>query len=114
MKISNLTKALLLSLTVLTTQIAHAANMLSEKTDKSMEKTGNYLSDSAVTTKIKAKLMATDDLKVSDVNVETNQGIVSLTGSVDNLHSKNQIVNLTRQIKGVKSVEENLTVRMIN
>ncbi len=83
----------------------HAAE---EKT--TIEKTGDYLSDAAITTKIKAALMAEDDLKSAGVHVETSNGVVSLSGNVTSDASVALAESVTRDIAGVKEVHNNLIV----
>ncbi|WP_371827430.1 BON domain-containing protein [Cupriavidus sp. KK10] len=51
-------------------------------TDLSAEKTKQSVSDSAITTKVKTKLLATKDLKSTGIHVKTRNGTVNLSGSV--------------------------------
>jgi osmotically-inducible protein OsmY len=47
------------------------------------------------------------------VDVETKDGIVTLSGSVDNLLAKDRAVELARTVKGVRSVVDQLTVKPV-
>ena len=47
------------------------------------EGTGEYLDDSAITTKVKAAIFNEPTLKVFQINVETFKGDVQLSGFVD-------------------------------
>jgi hypothetical protein len=44
------------------------------------EGTGEYVDDSAITTKVKAAILEEPGLKVSEVKVETFKGVVQLSG----------------------------------
>jgi hyperosmotically inducible protein len=45
------------------------------------------------------------------VNVDTNQGVVDLNGSVDSVHTKQRAAELARQVDGVRKVVNNLKVQ---
>lgn len=60
-------------------------------------------SDSWITTKIKAQMLATEDLKSSSIKVLTENGVVFLMGSVS--HQQAEIaVDIARQVSGVQKV----------
>lgn len=75
-----------------------------------IEKTGDYLSDAAITTKIKAALIAEEDLKSTGIDVETSAGVVTLSGAVSSDASVALAENVTRDITGVKDVHNKLEV----
>lgn len=85
-----------------------AVNAAEEKT--TIEKTGDYLSDAAITTKIKAALIAENDLKSAGVDVETSNGVVTLSGNVASDASVALAETVTRDIVGVKDVHNKLEV----
>ncbi|VDZ81094.1 Osmotically inducible protein OsmY [Salmonella bongori] len=43
-----------------------------QKVDNSMNKVGNFMDDSAITAKVKAALVDHDNIKSTDISVETN------------------------------------------
>ncbi|PVF11477.1 molecular chaperone OsmY, partial [Yersinia pestis] len=47
------------------------------KIDSSMKKVDNYMSDSAVTAKVKSALLEEKSLKSTDISVETSNGVVT-------------------------------------
>ncbi|MFF7710504.1 BON domain-containing protein [Pseudomonas sp. NPDC007930] len=62
-------------------------------------------SDTWITTKVKSDLLTEKGIPASDIKVETNQGVVSLSSQVTITESqKKQAVAITKKIKGVKSV----------
>jgi osmotically-inducible protein OsmY len=75
------------------------------------EGTGEYLDDSAITTKVKAAILNEPTLKVFQVNVETFKGEVQLSGFVDSAQSAAKAGAVARSVKGVKSVKNNLIVK---
>ena len=61
--------------------------------------------DAWITTKVKSEFGTTKGIKVTDISVSTNDGVVTLTGNVESSMEKNHAVRIARQIKGVKSVD---------
>jgi osmotically-inducible protein OsmY len=75
------------------------------------EGTGEYVDDSAITTKVKAAIVNEPTLKVFQINVETFKGEVQLSGFVDSTQSVQKAGEVARSVKGVKSVKNNLIVK---
>lgn len=75
------------------------------------EGTGEYVDDAVITTKVKAAIFEDATLKVAEVNVETFKGVVQLSGFVNSQASINKAVELTRHIKGVKSVKNDMRIK---
>ena len=75
------------------------------------EGTGEYVDDSVITTKVKAAIFEDATLKVAEVNVETFKGVVQLSGFVSSQTSMNKAVELTRHVKGVKSVKNDMRIK---
>ena len=75
------------------------------------EGTGEYVDDAVITTKVKAAIFEDATLKVAEVNVETFKGVVQLSGFVSSQTSMNKAVELTRHIKGVKSVKNDMRIK---
>lgn len=69
---------------------------------------GAAVTDTVITGKVKAKLMAEDSLKKSDVDVTTTNGVVTLTGAVSSSHAKSVAGKATKTVEGVKSVDNQL------
>jgi hyperosmotically inducible periplasmic protein len=68
-------------------------------------------SDSAITSKIKSKYLIEKNFKSFDVSVETKDGIVVLSGFVDNPATKTRAGQIAAAVKGVKSVSNGLIVK---
>ena len=75
------------------------------------ESTGEYVTDSWITTKVKAALVEDSQVKATEVNVETFKGVVQLSGFVSSNAAMNQAVYLTQGIKGVTSVRNDMRIR---
>ena len=75
------------------------------------EGTGEYIDDSAITTKVKSAILGDSALKVFQINVETFKGEVQLSGFVDSAAAKQKAEVVARGVGGVKSVRNNLIVK---
>ena len=75
------------------------------------EGTGEYVDDSVITTKVKAAIFNEATLKTFEINVETFKGVVQLSGFVTSPSSISKATELTRQVKGVKSVKNDLRIK---
>ena len=78
--------------------------------DKSNQ-TVQVFDDAAITTAMKAKLVADDNLKALDINVDTVGGVVTLTGMATSASAKNHATDIAGTVEGVSSVNNNLTVQ---
>lgn len=71
----------------------------------------NAAEDTVITAKVKAALLADTDVKGLDIKVETNQGTVSLSGTVTSQAQIDNAMRITRNIEGVKNVDNKMTVK---
>lgn len=67
--------------------------------------------DEAITERVETEIAKDSDLKDSDISVQTNAGIVSLTGEVRNILTSAQASWTAWQVPGVKSVKNDITVK---
>lgn len=75
------------------------------------ESTGEYIDDTWITTKVKAALVDSDDVKAREVNVETFKGVVQLSGFVESQQAMNEAVSIARGIQGVTSVRNDMRIK---
>jgi hyperosmotically inducible protein len=68
------------------------------------------LEDSAITTKVKTEILANTDLRRAGISVSTNNGVVTLTGTVPSQEMRLLAVDLARHTGGVTRVEDQLRV----
>jgi hypothetical protein len=75
------------------------------------ESTGGYVDDSVITTKVKSLLAEDDFLKSFQISVETFKGTVQLSGFVNSQKAVDKADEITRSVKGVQSIKNNLIVK---
>ena len=75
------------------------------------QKTGDYIEDSALTTKVKAALLAEKNLKSLPISVESTEGVVTLSGKVVSTAQIDQAVDVAKHVKGVKDVHNALELK---
>ncbi|MEJ5072995.1 molecular chaperone OsmY [Enterobacter ludwigii] len=79
--------------------------------DSSKEGMQGYAGDTATTSEIKAKLLADDIVPSRKVKVETTDGVVQLSGTVDSQAQSERAESITKAVDGVKSVKNDLKVK---
>lgn len=89
----------------------NAATAATTAAGNAADKAGDAMSDSALTGKVKAKLLADTDVKGTDINVETNKGEVMLSGFVESQAQIDKAATLARGVDGVKQVSNKLEVK---
>ena len=72
--------------------------------------TGETVDDAYIVSAINEKILADPDLKFLQINVDSYQGNVTLSGRVPSTEAENRLVTMAREVKGVKSVTSNLVV----
>ena len=82
-----------------------AANPPNEPEENAQNDSNQPVTDTWITTKVKADLLATENVSGLDIKVETVDGVVTLSGAVANQSQKDKAVAVAKQIKGVKQVE---------
>ena len=75
------------------------------------QKTGDYIDDSALTTKVKAALLTEKNLKSLPISVESTEGVVTLSGKVVSSAQIDQAVDVAKHVKGVKDVHNALELK---
>ncbi|MGJ0491574.1 BON domain-containing protein [Methylobacter sp.] len=73
--------------------------------------TGQYFDDSAITTKVKAAIFNEPGLDSAEINVETNQGNVQLSGFVESRDAITRAVEVAQRVEGVRSVKNDMRLR---
>jgi hyperosmotically inducible periplasmic protein len=67
-------------------------------------------SDMGITAKVNAALVADDQLKATQINVDTREGMVTLTGKAPDPQSRERATTLASSVDGVKHVNNQLVV----
>ena len=71
---------------------------------------GQAVNDGWITTKVKSSFVGVDALAGSDIDVDTNGHVVTLRGTVASAAARARAVSLAKQVEGVKSVKDELTI----
>lgn len=71
---------------------------------EAMTESKGFMSDSKITTDIKLKFIADEDISVFDISVSTVDGVVYLIGKVNSQDKFDKILEITKNVSGVKSV----------
>ena len=72
---------------------------------------GRAVDDSVITGKVKAALVADPTTKAHQIEVETFQGRVQLSGFVESSEARSRAVEIARNVDGVKDVKNSLQLR---
>lgn len=88
-----------------------AADTMAPKMDRAAEKTGAVVADSVITTKVKADIFKEPELKSMAIHVETEKGVVMLSGFVDSKADAEKAVRLAKSVEGVSSVKSAIKVK---
>jgi len=67
--------------------------------------TGDYITDSWITTKVKSTLIWSSGVSGRDISVTTDDGVVALSGKIDSEAERELAVELAQELRGVKSVD---------
>lgn len=90
--------------------VASVSDKLHVRDGKNQSMKG-YAGDTATTSEIKAKLLADDLVPSRKVKVETTDGVVQLSGTVDSQAQSERAESIAKAIEGVKSVKNDLKVK---
>ncbi|MFC0226622.1 molecular chaperone OsmY [Serratia aquatilis] len=92
-------------------KVSSVADGAGNKIDNSMKKVDGFMDDSAITAKVKSALIEDKTIKSNDISVETEKGVVTLSGFVDSQMQAEQAVKAAGKVEGVKSVSDKLHVK---
>lgn len=87
------------------------ARDLGDTMERKADQAGQAIDDAAITASIKGKYLVDDTLKGLDISVDTEQGVVKLTGSVQSDAAKELATQIAQSAEGVVSVDNQLTVQ---
>jgi len=87
-----------------------AAHDAKVKTERATEKTGEVVTDAAITSAVKTKFLAEPGVPGTSINVDTNNHVVTLTGTVKSKAEMDKAMAIARDTKGVKRVVNHLKV----
>ena len=102
---NNFTRVSVLFAAVSLTALAGCAS------SQKQESTGQYVDDTAITTKVKAAIFNEPALKSAEINVETFKGRVQLSGFVSTRANIDRAVIVAQGVSGVTSVTNDMRVK---
>ena len=88
-----------------------AGERMAEKTSDAANRSGKAVADSVITTKVKADLFKEPELSAMAIHVETEKGVVMLSGFVDNKADADKAVRLAKSVDGVTQVKNAIKVK---
>ena len=98
-------RKLLIATTAACLALAHGGAFAGDES-----KSAQPMTDSMITTKVKAELAKDRDTKAKDIHVETKNGVVHLNGAVSSMAEKDKAEQDARSIDGVVDVSNKLKV----
>ena len=81
-----------------------------EKTKRALSKTGEEITDGWISTRIKTKFMGDEGLRASDIKVDTNDNVVTLSGAIPDASAHAKAIAMAEEVEGVKRVVDKLVV----
>lgn len=85
--------------------VTDATPSTATKVEHSAKEAERDIADSWITTKVKSTFMYSSNVDGSDIDVRTKNGIVTLSGKLDSGAERELAIELTKNVRGVKSVE---------
>ena len=81
-----------------------------EKTKEGLSKTGEVITDAWITSRVHTKFVGEDLLKDSNINVDTNDHVVTLKGTVMSAAARARAIAQAKEVEGVHRVVDQLTI----
>lgn len=86
---------------------------VADRMKNGLSKTGEAITDAWITTKVKWFYLGEDELKGSDINVDTNNKVVTLKGTVKTQAGRQRANQLARDTEGVSKVVDQLVIKNV-
>lgn len=96
---------------LLTGLLGMSAGMVGCSVAQGQQSVGSYVDDATITASVKKKLLEDPVVSGLAVDVDTNDGVVQLSGFAKTQTEKDRAEAIARGTKGVKSVKNSLTIR---
>ncbi len=94
-----------------TAKARERGGQIGEKVAEAGNKAAAFMSDAALTAKIKSKMSLDDHVKASDIHVSTDAHVVTLTGTARSEDEHRRALDLARDTEGVRRVIDRIKVR---
>jgi hyperosmotically inducible periplasmic protein len=86
-------------------------NLVVQASDRSV---GTVVDDATITAKVKTALIGNPDTKATQINVSTREGVVQLSGFVNDSKESYMAEHLAGDVAGVHHVDNQLEVKRLN
>lgn len=83
-----------------------AVGTMADNAEAAAAQAGESIDDAWITTKVKSALLADPETKGLQIDVDTEQGVVSLSGEIETAAEQKQAVEIASQIEGVQAVDD--------
>lgn len=94
-----------------TNDMRSAGNEVAESLREGASAVGDFAGDALITTKVKAAIVAHEDLKALDIGVKTIDHVVYLSGRTDTVEQSEIAERLARDVDDVKSVVNHIQTK---
>ena len=91
-------------------QVDQKARQLGSEAKQGAEKVGDKVEDAVITATVKTEIAKDSELSATQINVDTDQGKVSLRGVAPSAAAKAHATTLAAGVKGVASVDNQLNI----
>ena len=79
--------------------------------ENAAKRTAVAIDDTVITTSVKSAVLAEPGLSSLQIQVETKDGVVTLSGTVDNAQAKSRATQIAQKTDGVRSMVDKLAVK---
>jgi hyperosmotically inducible protein len=86
------------------------ASKAADKTAQGLSKTGEVITDVWIKTRVKSKFIDEDVLKGSDIEVDVNDHVVTLSGTVPSAAGRLRAIEEAKKVEGVHNVIDKMTI----
>jgi hyperosmotically inducible periplasmic protein len=88
-----------------------AGKKVGKETEKVAKETGANITDASITSAVKTKFLGDTKVPGLDINVDTYNHVVTLTGTVKDAAAKAEAIRLAKTTTGVHSVVDKITIK---
>jgi hyperosmotically inducible protein len=91
-------------------KIDKAAVQIEDTLKRKEDKAEIFMKDSEITARVKTTLLRSDGLPTAKITVKTQEGVVTLTGSINSQAHYDLVQKLTEGVEGVRHIDNKLVV----
>jgi osmotically-inducible protein OsmY len=91
-------------------KVADSSKKGADKTKQALSKSGEVITDTWISSRIKTKFMGDEALRASAITVDTADHVVTLGGAVPDAAAHAKALSMAKEVEGVDRVVDKLTV----